>query len=126
MPLLETAAESLQHTNEELASLHLQHRSVGVRGDLERARQFLEELAANPDAELPDPGEAIVEHIEPRIERPMPDASQFINRGNGQEEASQPFQSALPNPAIDPDAAWWRFNNPSWASPASEASDLAG
>jgi hypothetical protein len=91
--------------------------STGVRGNLELARQFLEELGANPDAELPDPGEPLVEHIKPRIEKPMPDASEFINRGNREPEAPQPFQPAMPNPATDPDEAWWRFNGPQWAQP---------
>ena len=60
--------------------LAMVRRSTGVRGNLEAARQFLAELAGNPDLELPDPGEANVEWVEPRIEQPMVDSTQYINR----------------------------------------------
>jgi hypothetical protein len=85
------------------------------------ATAFIAAIADDPMVELPVP-QAEVVHLDPPVMRPLQDGSQYINRGNPEQEASQPFQPALPNPAIDPDAAWWQFNNPLWASPGSEAS----
>jgi hypothetical protein len=72
--------------------------SIGVRGDLQRARQFLDELASNPEATLPDPGEPIVELIEPRMEKPMVDGSQFLNRSTPEEQVSGTRSAGLAEP----------------------------
>jgi len=78
--------EALPASREIGRLLTVVRQSTGVRGNLERARQFLNELAANPDLELPDPGEPIIEHLEVRIPKPPEDGSQFINRGNPEAE----------------------------------------
>jgi hypothetical protein len=98
--------------------------STGVRGDREPARRFLDELATTPDLEMPDPGEPVVEHLEPRTIKPMVDGSQFLNRGDA--EAAEPdlFLPAWPNPATDPDGAWRHMRpEPVWGSPVSEAAE---
>ena len=47
---------------------------------MEAARRFIDELADNPEAELPDPGEAKVECTESRIPEPP-----RVNSGPGEE-----------------------------------------
>jgi|SRR6516162_3749561 hypothetical protein len=59
--------------------------STAVRGDLKAARRFLDELAQNPDLELPDPGEANVEFQQARLMQPAEDSSIYVNRGPGEE-----------------------------------------
>jgi hypothetical protein len=57
-------------------------RSIAVRGDLDAAQRFLTALLADPTAQIPDPGEPIVEHVDPGIPRGgAPDGSAYLNRG---------------------------------------------
>jgi hypothetical protein len=67
-------------------AISIARQSTAIRADLEPARRFLDELAANPEATLPDPGEPIIEHLEPRMIKPLPDGSNNFNRG-----PEQPF-----------------------------------
>jgi hypothetical protein len=60
-------------------------RSWGVRGDLEAAHRFLEELAGDPAAQIPDPGPPIVERCDPGIPR-----------GAGEEGAKPYINLAVP------------------------------
>ena len=71
------------------AAVAAARQSIGLRADLDAARQFLNELADNPEATLPDPGEPIVETLEPRAIRLAEDGSQHINRGPEQEPPPQ-------------------------------------
>jgi hypothetical protein len=56
-------------------------RSYGVRGDVEAAQRFLNELGGDPAAQIPDPGPAVVERLDPGILRAgVEDGSKYINR----------------------------------------------
>ena len=56
-------------------------RSYGVRGDVEAAQRFLNELAADPAAQILDPGPAVVERLDPGIVRSgVEDGTKYINR----------------------------------------------
>jgi hypothetical protein len=84
--------------------------STAVRGNLDVAKAFIDAIAADPMAEIPDLGEPNVEHLEPRIEKPMPDGSQYINRGiDVSNETLLPITPELNNPALDPTAAHRAF-----------------
>jgi hypothetical protein len=81
-------------------------RSYGVRGDVEAAQCFLNELAGDPSARIPDPGPAAVERLDPGILRGgVQDGSKYLN-------LSPPVGSP-----VNPDRAWWDSNEPGWASP---------
>jgi hypothetical protein len=83
--------------------------SVALRGDIEAARAFLNELAGNPEAELPDPGEPNIEYTKPVRLGPTPTIP------HAPIEEPQPVPDAWPNPAIDPDGAWHRMHpSPVW------------
>jgi hypothetical protein len=88
--------------------------SIGVRGDLEPAKAFLDALAVNPEAVLSDPGAPNIEYYDIPDDKPMPDGSQFFNRGPPVEE-QQPAEEFHPNPATDPNGAWHHMHpSPFW------------
>jgi len=78
-------------------AISIARQSTAIRADLEPARRFLDELAANPEATLPDPGEPIIENLEPRVIKPLPDGSNNFRTG-----PEQPFVPP-PDPAYE---AW--------------------
>jgi hypothetical protein len=64
--------------------LTIVRQSTAVRGDLAAARQFLDKLAGDPDAHLPDPGPADVVNLEPRIPR-RAEEPRYVAVGPGHE-----------------------------------------
>jgi len=75
--------------------------SVGVKGNPDAARRFLDDLAQNPDAELPDPGGVSVEWSEPRSP-PVP----YINRA---------IEGEVPLPVLE------GVHDPFWENPTRAA-----
>ena len=70
-------------------------RSYGVQPDLEAARLFLEDLAGDPTAQIPDPAVPIVERVDPGIPRAgVGNGTTYINR----EPPAEPL--GLPAPAV--------------------------
>jgi hypothetical protein len=115
-----TEPEAMSASHEISRLIRIARQSTAVRGNLSAAKAFIDTIAVDPLAEIPDPGDPIVEHLEPRIEKPMIDGSQFLNRGdngdNGDNGSPQPVEDAMPNPAIDPDGAWRHMHpDPIWA-----------
>jgi hypothetical protein len=110
-------AEGMLASRQIYRLLSTARQSIGVRGDPGPAKAFLIELANNPEATLPSPGEPVIEHSELPTEQPPVDGRQFINRGPP-EEAPRPAAEFHPNPATDPDAAWRHWHaNPIGGSP---------
>ena len=87
--------ESLAASREIDLLVLVTRRSYGVHRDLEAAKRFLEELASDPAAQIPDPAPAIVERCDPGIPRAMVDDGRtYINR----EPPAEPL--GLPPPAV--------------------------
>jgi hypothetical protein len=75
-------------------------RSYGVRGDLEAAHRFLEELAGDPAARIPEPAAPMVERLDPGIPRGTEDGSAHVNRGLAENPLGAAPGPGLVNPAI--------------------------
>ena len=74
-------AESTAASREIDQLIAIARRSYGVRGDVEAAQRFLNELGGDPAAQIPDPGPAVVERLDPGILRAgVEDGSKYINR----------------------------------------------
>ena len=103
-------AESTAASREIDQLIAIARRSYGVRGDVEAAQRFLNELAGDPAAQIPDPGPAIVERLDPGILRAgVEDGSKYLN-------LSPPASSP-----VNVDQGWWDSNKPGWGSPFNPA-----
>jgi hypothetical protein len=76
--------EALSYADHVRQQLTIVRQSTAVRGDLEAARQFLDELANDPYTDLPDPGPAKVEYVEPRLPKAAA-ATRYVSVGPGHE-----------------------------------------
>jgi hypothetical protein len=111
--------EAMSASREIDQAIEIARKSIALRAsDLAAAKAFLDELAINPNAVLPGPGEAVIEHIKPVILGPTPT---YQISPPATVEEPQPAPDAWPNPAVDPDGAWHRMHpSPIWSSPRAE------
>jgi hypothetical protein len=103
-------SEGLTAAREISDGLSYARQSIAVRGDLAPAKRFLNELLDNPEAELPDPGEPKVEHIEPPVMKPLEDGTKYPNIGHPDDPiAVVDTWPNLPNPAeLVPGSEGWQ------------------
>jgi hypothetical protein len=95
--------------------------SYGVRGDLEPARHFLEELAGDPAAQIPDPRPAIVERLDPAIPRPgVQDGTKNFNWGP---RPGSP-DVGLPEPAVTAELQPWLESSTPTFMPSPRRNDV--
>jgi hypothetical protein len=94
--------ESVAVSREIDQMIAIARRSYGVRGELEAAQCFLEELASDPAAQIPDPAPPIVERLDPGIPRGgVEDRTECFNRG----PSGGPLDEVVPGMAAPPTTA---------------------
>jgi hypothetical protein len=93
--------ESVSAAREIEVMVKRHRQSYAVRGDLAAARRFLDELASDATVQIPDPGPANVERVDPLMPRGgVEDGTRHFNRGPPGTALGGSPEAGMPNPAL--------------------------